>query len=230
MQIVTLGDSSVLIQLGSHADAATLARVHALTQLLRATQLQGVTDIIPSYTTIGVHYDLLVFSEADPEQRVRTWLEQQASKVTQRKLSGQSHVIPVCYEPPYALDLDEVARLTELTQAEVISLHTEPLYTVSAVGFLPGFPYLSGLPAKLNLPRRSTPRTSISPGSVAIAAGQAGIYPLNSPGGWHVLGRTPVRLFTPEADPPTLLSPGDTLRFQPISARKFEQLVKAGVR
>lgn len=125
--------------------------------------------------------------------------------------------IPVCYEPPYALDLEEVARRAGLSIDEVVRLHTAPLYRVDFLGFAPGFPYLSGLDGRLATPRRTEPRIRIPAGSVAIAGSQAGIYPVEIPGGWNVIGRTPLRLF-----PPARLSVGDRVRFVPIPAEEFD--------
>jgi len=125
--------------------------------------------------------------------------------------------IPTYYGGEAGPDLDQVAEICGLTPPEVIARHSAALYTVACIGFSPGFPYLTGLPAELHLPRRAIPRISVPAGSVAIAGGQAGIYPASSPGGWHLIGRTQIPLFSPMEEPPTRLKPGDRVRFVPIS-------------
>jgi inhibitor of KinA len=130
--------------------------------------------------------------------------------------------IPVCYDPEFALDLDHVAQHAQMSPKEVVDLHRATDYHVNCIGFTPGFPYLAGLPEKLATPRRATPRKEIPAGSVAIGGRQSGIYSLRSPGGWNVIGRTPLRLFDPQKNPPALLRAGDRLRFQAISRQEFE--------
>jgi inhibitor of KinA len=130
--------------------------------------------------------------------------------------------IPVCYDPKFALDLEHVARHAQISPSEVVELHSAADYRVHCLGFTPGFPYLAGLPKKLATPRRVTPRKEIPGGSVAIGGAQAGIYPQRSPGGWNVIGRTPLRLFDPQKDPPALLRSGDRVRFRPIKQDEFE--------
>jgi inhibitor of KinA len=138
--------------------------------------------------------------------------------------SAQSHPhrVPVCYDPEFALDLDHVAQHAQMSPKEVVNLHQVTDFHVSCIGFTPGFPFLAGLPEKLATPRRATPRKEIPAGSVAIGGRQSGIYPLRSPGGWNVIGRTPLPLFDPQTNPPALLRAGDRLRFQAISRQEFE--------
>tara|TARA_A100000171_G_scaffold52954_2_gene74586 strand:- start:5655 stop:6377 length:723 start_codon:yes stop_codon:yes gene_type:complete len=132
--------------------------------------------------------------------------------------------IPVCYEAPYALDLAEVAAYHKISEEEVVQLHSQPLYNVSFIGFLPGFPYLTGLSEKLHTPRKETPRTSLAKGSVGIGGAQTGVYPGVSPGGWQIIGRSPLQFFSTERASPSLLTAGDSLQFQPISKSEFEQI------
>jgi inhibitor of KinA len=130
--------------------------------------------------------------------------------------------IPVCYDEEFALDLERIANHTSLTPDAIIALHSSAEYTVACIGFMPGFPFLAGLPQQLRVPRLKSPRTKVSAGSVAIANAQAGVYPLESPGGWNVLGRSPLRLFRVDETPPTLLQPGDRVRFRRITRGEFE--------
>jgi inhibitor of KinA len=134
--------------------------------------------------------------------------------------------IPVCYDAEFALDLARIAEQTTLDPSEVIALHLSAKYTTACIGFMPGFPFLAGLPKELHSPRLATPRTRVPAGSVAIAGAQSGVYPLESPGGWNVIGRTPIRLFDANANPPALLRPGDRVRFRAITRDEFDGLLK----
>jgi inhibitor of KinA len=135
--------------------------------------------------------------------------------------------IPVCYDREFAPDLEEVARHAQISTKEVVDLHTGAEYRVACIGFVPGFPFLAGLPKTLATPRRATPRKEIPPGSVGIGGAQTGIYPLRSPGGWNLIGRTPLKLFEPAKDPPTVLCAGDRVRFRAITRQEFESLNEA---
>jgi inhibitor of KinA len=132
--------------------------------------------------------------------------------------------IPVCYDPEFALDVDDVARRASISPSEVIRLHSSAEYRVACIGFVPGFPFLAGLPKKLATPRRDVPRKQIPPGSVGIGGAQTGIYPLRSPGGWNLIGRTPLRLFDSRKNPPVLLRAGDRVHFRMITRDEFESL------
>ena len=132
--------------------------------------------------------------------------------------------IPVCYDPEFGIDLDRVAEHTKLSEREIVDLHSTREYRVACIGFVPGFTFLAGLPKNLATPRRDEPRKEIPPGSVGIGGAQTGIYPLRSPGGWNLIGRTPLKLFDPTKDPPTLLCPGDRVRFRAITRDEFESL------
>lgn len=207
MSLKPLGDSACLIEF--HTDSASLALsgVHGLMHALEKARPHGVLDLVPSFDSLAAH-----FGSAEPEE-VFKWMN--CTMFNGRVPDGEEKVIPVCYDGP---DLQEVAEEAGLTVEEVVKLHSGADYTVAAVGFSPGFPYLLGLPERLHLPRRATPRARVEAGSVAIGGGQAGIYPSASPGGWHVLGRTGESLFDPHAPVPALLKPGDRVRFVPVDA------------
>jgi len=132
--------------------------------------------------------------------------------------------IPVCYDAEFALDINDVAHRANISPSEVIRLHSAAEYRVACIGFVPGFPFLTGLSKKLATPRRDVPRKEIPPGSVGIGGAQTGIYPLRSPGGWNLIGRTPLRLFDPKKSPPTLLRAGDRVRFRVITREEFESI------
>lgn len=208
MTLKPLGDAAWLVEFPGVSGETALARVTGLVEALKTDRPHGVLDVVPSFDTVAVH-----FGGGDGVE-VREWI---GSVTTADRLpEGEEKRIPVCYGGECGPDLEEVAQRVGLSTQEVIALHSGAAYTVAAVGFSPGFPYLSGLPERLRIPRRSTPRLAVPAGSVAIAGGQAGIYPSASPGGWQVLGRTGVTLFDPWAAKPSLLQPGDRVRFVPV--------------
>jgi inhibitor of KinA len=172
--------------------------------------------------SIGVHVDADRLAGTDVE-----WLLWDLSaNLPTGGPAARVHEIPVCYEPPFALDLEDVAGRCRCTTADVIAWHTAVEYRVFMIGFLPGFPYLGVVDARLALPRRSVPRERVPRGAVALAGQQTGIYPFESPGGWHVIGRTPVSLFDPAADPPFRLEAEDRVRFVSIPASRFDVMAE----
>lgn len=208
--MLPLTDSSILLTLGNHIDPALNRRAHALAGRLAAHPLEGVLETVPGYASLTVHYDPLLLAHAE----VAEWLASHlAAETESTPRPARTIEIPVNYDGP---DLLFVAQHCNLTIPEVIRLHSAAEYTVAMMGFLPGFPYLGGLPEQLHVPRRASPRTRIPAGSVAIAGAQAGIYPQESPGGWQLLGHTETPLYNPHCDPPFLLAPGDIVRFIPI--------------
>lgn len=209
MTIKPLGDSAWLMEFPGVTGEAALARVMGLVDALETDRPAGVLDVVPSFDSLAVHFS------GDDGLDVLDWIR--SAEVVDRLPVGEEVRIPVCYGGEYGPDLDEVAEKTGLSAEEVIALHSGAVYTVAAVGFSPGFPYLLGLPERLHLPRRATPRLAVPAGSVAVAGGQAGIYPFTSPGGWQVLGRTGVSLFDPSLARPALLRCGDQVRFVPVA-------------
>ena len=210
MTLKALGDSAWLVEFPGESGEAALARVMGLVAALENDRPAGVVDVVPSFASVAVRFDL-----ADGLE-ILEWIG--SVVVADRLIAGEEREIPVCYGGGHGPDLEELAARTGLSVAEVIARHSGAVYTVAAVGFAPGFPYLLGLPECLCVPRRETPRLAVPAGSVAVAAGQAGIYPFASPGGWHVLGRTGVGLFDPRAVRPALLRSGDRVRFVPVEA------------
>jgi len=237
MQITPLGDCAVLIRVAENFDEApeqALQNVIAAHRRLIAAKIPGVIELAPAYTTVALFYDPVRAVEAGaPVENVIDWLEQRIRKAIganeshSGKVAGVSTVeIPVCYDPEFAFDLDEVARHAELSQREVVDLHSAGDYRVHCVGFIGGFPFLGGLSPKLATPRRETPRKEIPAGSVGIGGKQTGIYSVKSPGGWNIIGRTPLRLFDPQNNPPALLPAGTKVRFRPISREEFDRWTK----
>jgi KipI family sensor histidine kinase inhibitor len=214
-KIVPVGDSAVLVQLGEDIDLRVNRRIHALAALLHASPLDGVIETVPAYATLLVHYDPLNRSYVEVRDWVRGKLDQtqESDPQTPRRID-----VPVLYGSEYGPDLDVIARLHDLRVEEVIRIHSARIYTVYMMGFTPGFPYMGKLDDALITPRLETPRTRVPAGTVAIAGSQTGIYPVDSPGGWRLIGRTPLRLFDPRANPPFLFAPGDEVRFVPERA------------
>ena len=224
MRLLPLGDASLLIQLGHAIDEDTHARVRSAFDALSSAAISGVTDIVPAYTGVAVHYDPRTFArgagaEVLPYERIRQAVVAALENAEARPAEpGRLLEIPVHYGGERGPDLEYLARHAGLSAAEVIRLHASVEYTVYMIGFTPGFPYLGGLPAQLATPRRASPRQAVPAGSVGIAGSQTGVYPLRTPGGWQIIGRTEERLFRPELDPPTLLRLGDRVRFIDVSA------------
>ena len=221
MKIDALGDSALIINLADEISDSTrlLARVLSAAETIEVAKLPGVVDVTSSYESVAVFFDL-IYVEPDIVDKIRALIAPAGVRVSGKK---QRVEIPVCYDEEFALDLDRVANHTSLTPDAIIALHSSAEYTVACIGFMPGFPFLSGLPQQLRVPRLESPRTKVPAGSVAIANVQAGVYPLESPGGWNVLGRTPLRLFRVNESPPTLLRPGDFVQFRRITRVQFDE-------
>jgi KipI family sensor histidine kinase inhibitor len=226
--IAPLGDSAVRIDFGNASDSTIAARVAGLVTALSRNLLPGVTDVVSAYSVVVVHYDSREIATHGAQlawERVVEWVQQRsADTVYTQESHAREVLIPVCYGRELGPDIEIVASRNRLSIDEVIQLHSNRSYNVRAVGFLPGFPYLENLPAELTTPRRPTPRTRVPAGSVAIGGTQTGVYPFASPGGWNLIGRTPLRLFRAEASPAALLHTGDQVRFRPIERAEFEDL------
>jgi len=225
-QLFPLGDAAIVVQLGQTIDQEIHKRISAYMAYLAAHTFPGFSELVPAYTSITIYYDPWVVSEKgqiDPYQKVVEILQQRLAEVPANTKSTTSEImeIPVCYGGEFGPDLEIVADHTKLPPEKVITLHASGNYKVYMIGFAPGFPYLGGLPTKLTAPRKQTPRTTIPAGSVGIAGRQTGIYPIETPGGWQLIGRTPLMLFDPEREKPSLLQAGDTVKFIPISEEEF---------
>jgi KipI family sensor histidine kinase inhibitor len=230
LRIEFLGDSAVLLNFGERIDAELNLRVHALADVLRDADLPGLIDVVPAYASIAVHYDLRVWhavrADETAAQRLSTCLANIVDKyIFIRKANSLPRIdIPVCYGADFGPDLADLAKHAQLDEQDVIARHSAADYRVAMLGFAPGFPYLLGLDANLRAPRRANPRTRVPAGSVAIGAAQTGIYPRELPGGWQIIGRTPLVLFDPTKESPALLSPGQQIRFHEIDAHEFARL------
>ena len=233
MEIIPLGDSALIVRVSEQfADAPeeTLDEVLRVFQLLQRAAIPGVIELAPAYTSVAVFFDPITIAKAsETPDGVFGWLASRIRGVIatgadrRRKVRSRARNVEIamCYDPPFAPDIDDVARHTQLPATEIVNLHTATEYRVACIGFVPGFPFLAGLPKSLATPRRGVPRKEIPPGSVGIGGAQTGIYPLRSPGGWNLIGRTPLKLFDPTKNPPTLLRPGDRVRFRAITREEF---------
>ncbi|WP_232464636.1 5-oxoprolinase subunit PxpB [Bordetella genomosp. 8] len=215
------GDRCLLIVLGDAIEASTGRRCLAVARLLRDATLPGVTDVVPSFAAVAVHY-----APPGPTfSSLAASIEQLLSHGIPEDDSAARDVdIPVCYGGEHGPDLQDVARAAGMTPEKVVALHTRPGSMVFMLGFAPGHPYIGVHDARLDLPRRASPRTAVPQGSVAIANRQTVIYPSRLPGGWNVIGATPLKLFDPAREPASLLQPGDRVRFVPIDAATFARM------
>jgi inhibitor of KinA len=210
----------VVLEFGQEIDEAVVMRVRALAAALELHPPAGVTEVVPAFTTVTVFYDL---AHIGSYEQLCAELRTRAGRAASRPPfeTGKLVEIPVCYGGDFGPDLTAVAERAGLSPDEAAQLHQRTEYRVHAIGFLPGFPYLGGLPARLRTPRRASPRLQVPAGSVAIGGAQTGIYPLASPGGWNLIGRTPLALFRAEAHPSARLRVGDRVKFRPLSPEEF---------
>jgi len=226
-RIAPQGDCCLMVEFGQKVDRETNLRARALAEYLVEHPLPGVFDVVPALTTVAVHYRPEAL--ADPEGAESPY-ERLADRMEQILYAGVGHAasasrtveIPVCYGGELGPDLEEVARACKLGADEVIRLHSQSPHVVYMLGFAPGFPYIAGLDERLAVPRRATPRLKIPVGTIAIAGNQSVVYSIETPGGWNLIGRTPLRVFMPEADPPSLLKAGDAVRFVPITRAEYD--------
>ncbi len=231
-RLLDLGDAALTLAFGEsdHIDAALHARVMAARAAL--PQLPGITDVVPAYHALTVHFDPRRLSRADLARQLLAaaeWAEKLAQQPAEKSaLAGRHWRIPVCFGGAHGPDLAAVAAATGRSPAEIVAALCAQPWQVFLIGFLPGFPYMGELPAWLRLPRLDTPRTAVPPRSVAIAGAQCAIYPWQSPGGWRLLGSTPARLFDAGlAEQPALLGPGDAVRFVAIEGGEYDRLERA---
>jgi inhibitor of KinA len=225
LRLSPLGDAAVFAEFGETLDLETNQSLQALAAALRARELPWVRDVVPALTGIAVHFDPdhPALPGPDPVQ-FAVLLEEVFRTASKFEGGGPIVEVPVCYDPEFGLDLEDVAAATKLPVRAIPQLHATAKHVVLMVGFAPGQPYIGGLDPKLAVPRRATPRTLVPAGSVAIANGQTAVYPYETPGGWNLIGRTPLRVFDPGRDPPSLFVPGGRVRFVEISRSQYEKL------
>lgn len=217
------GDTGLLVEFGEGIDPDVNEKVRALADSVRKKPLNGIIEIIPTYRSLLFVYD----PERIRPAQLTDYIETLDSNIENSMARGFKVVeIPVCYGGEYGPDMETVKKSAGLSIEEVIQLHSRPEYLIYMVGFTPGFPFLGGLEKRLFTPRLTTPRTLVPEGSVGIANNQTGIYPVASPGGWQIIGRTPLKLFAPHREPPFLYKAGDRIKFVPISRERYEHLMQ----
>ncbi len=225
MHFAPLGDHAVMITVGDSIDIDTHRRVRAIDAALDHAHISGVTDRVPAFTSLVVHYDPVRApgpQNTSPYDRIVSAIQRAISDLSESEVPPARVVeIPVCYGGELGPDLEDVAGKHGLTPDDVVRIHAAGDYLVYMVGFMPGFAYLGGLSGELSTPRRASPRTAVPAGTVGIGGDQTGVYPLVSPGGWNLIGRTPVKIFDIARDEPTLLAAGDRVRFRPIGRAEF---------
>ncbi|WP_203362123.1 5-oxoprolinase subunit PxpB [Bacillus sp. REN10] len=219
-QIIPLGDRAVTIRFGEEISMDVHRKVRAFTKHLEVEKWSGVEEWVPSFAAVTLYYDPLQTTLQKLKELI---LEDIKKMAHEEEREPRLLHIPVLYGGESGPDLQEVAAFHQLDVEEVIRLHTEPEYIVYMIGFAPGFPYIGGLSKQLYTPRKEIPDLYIPAGSVAIGGQQTGVYPIQSPGGWHVIGRTPWDLFNPRHQPPSLLHAGDKIKFVAIDERQFNK-------
>lgn len=234
IQLIPCGESAVIVEFGTGIHPEIHYKVKAFTEVLDTESFPGMIEYMPAYASVTVFYDPVKVKKSQQEsgrdqqklscEIVCSLLERILGKLDDSAVQSPRVIeIPVCYGGEFGPDLEYVAEHNHLTVDEVIHIHVSNQCLVYMIGFAPGFPYLGGMSERIATPRRITPRPAIPAGSVGIAGLQTGVYPITTPGGWQLIGRTPLALFRPYHDSPSLLQAGDLIQFRPISAQKFEE-------
>ncbi|GGB42582.1 5-oxoprolinase subunit PxpB [Fictibacillus barbaricus] len=218
-----LGDNSIIIELGDDISREIQQKVKKVSSFFEECSLDWIIETVPGFTTVAVFYDpLKIETTTLPYETVCEELTRLLEGLSVDQ-DGEPRIveIPVCYGGEFGPDLEEVAEHNGIIPEEVIDIHSNGEYIVYMIGFAPGFPYIGGMSEKIAAPRRKNPRLKIPAGSVGIAGKQTGVYPIETPGGWQLIGRTPRKLFLPDGDTPSLLQAGDQIKFVPISQEEF---------
>lgn len=225
-RVLPAGDTALVVEFGEEIDRHVSAAVLALASRMAEARIEGVVETVPTFRSLMVHYDPLALS---PETLIAR-IGELAQDLPATPQAGRRWRLPACYDASIAPDLDEVAARTGLTPAQVVECHSATVYHVYMIGFMPGMAYLGDVPEVLRLPRRSTPRLKVPAGSLAIATLMSCVYPIDTPAGWHLIGRSPVPFLQRRPRPGALLAPGDAVTFTPVSLREYEDLMaKAAV-
>ena len=227
--ILPLGDTALIINWSNVIDENINKKVLGLFQKLRSLSLNGIVDIVPAYCSLTIHYDVFTLRQTQKNDKsvfenisyhIKKIIEEDSDEPALPTISKIK--VPVCYAKKYALDINEIVKEKKISAEEIIRLHTARTYRVYMIGFLPGFAYMGEVDEKIIIPRKSQPRPVVEAGYVGIAGKQTGIYPLDSPGGWQIIGKTPLKLFNKEKDDAVLLQPGDEIEFYSITEDEFK--------
>jgi KipI family sensor histidine kinase inhibitor len=219
-RVLSAGDTALVVEFGNRIDRELSTAVLSLARGLDAERIAGIVETVPTFRSLMVHYEPLVLSAS----ALTNLIHEQMQKLTTNEVVGHLWHLPVCYDPRFAIDLDEVANKTALSGSQIVERHSGPVYHVYMLGFLPGQAYMGEVPTELALDRLATPRTKIPAGSLAIAATMSCVFPLETPCGWHIIGRCPIPLWDSQRAC-SLLAPADRVLFVPVSAREYETLV-----
>lgn len=221
IHIVAAGDTSLLVEFGQEISPEINRKISTTVQLMREQHMEGVVDVIPTFCSLLINYDPRVISYEQLKTRM-----QELVKLDIKSEAGKKRIfeIPVCYGGVYGPDIENIAKHAGLTVEEVIKIHTSTDYLIYMLGFLPGFCYLGGLDERIHTPRLANPRLKISAGSVGIGGSQTGIYPMDSPGGWQLMGMTPVKTYDPNREVPILVEAGDYIRFVPVDEQEYKRI------
>jgi inhibitor of KinA len=226
--ISPLGDTAIIINFKEVIDEKVNNEVIQLFKSLKNASLKFVKDIVPAYASITIHYDLFAFYQQKKQVDALSFFTGEIKRIIDQEnttplVSSHKKIkIPVCYADKYAPDINEMSREKKLSHTEIIRIHISKTYRVYMIGFLPGFAYMGEVEEKIAMPRKDQPRNVVEAGSVGIAGLQTGIYPFDSPGGWQIIGKTPLKLFDKEKDHPVLLQPGDEIEFYSITEDEFK--------
>jgi KipI family sensor histidine kinase inhibitor len=226
MRITSFGDAALLVEFEHTIDVTVNIQVLAAGERVRQARLPGVRDVVPAYGSFAVHFDPLRTDVVRLRQVVARAAAARPPRAEHDRMGPVE--IPVCYGGRFGPDLGAVAAWAGMDPHHVIAAHASREYRVFMLGFLPGFPYMASVDERIAMPRRDTPRTRVAAGSVGIAGPQTGVYSFDSPGGWQIIGRTPLVLFDAGNQPPALLAPGQRVRFRPVPSREFEAMRPAG--
>ena len=229
-KIFPISENALTIDFGNVISINFNDKVLQLADFIQQNRFEGFIELVPAYSSLTIFYDLVTVRKSFGQfptafSAVKTFVESSLQNLPESRICNSRLIkIPVCYDEQFSIDLEFVAKTVKLSKEEVIKIHTSKAYRVFMIGFLPAFAYLGEIDTKISIPRKTSPRTNIEKGSVGLAGKQTGIYPLDSPGGWQIIGKTPFGMFQPEKDKISFLQTGDSVQFYPISLREFSRI------
>jgi len=226
-RILPTGDRALTVEFGNEIDEHINARLMGFIKVLEAEKIKGIDEFIPSFRAVLIHYNPCVLSFAQMTEYIQAALKKPFHEASHKRRIVE---IPVCYEGEYAPDIQHVAEHAGISTDEVIKIHTSKPYLIYMLGFQPGFPYLGGLDERIHTPRLESPRVKLEAGSVGIGGSQTGLYPMESPGGWQIIGRTPVRCYNPEKAHPIPYRAGDYIKFVAVSKEDYLRITEEDLR